>query len=353
VVYPDRSLSVVATRWCRTFSSLPPDLVARYVAFFCSRCTHVHLLDCATCLAVARSREGAIVVRRFVAGSSAYVNGNVLGPNSGDDGHTRRHVDSEVRSINEYSLAEGGVLFCVRGADDLDLNQNLTQNAASRIVRARSTRSRKAGKNRRTAAAAYAAASQSQVKDRPRSLEIVHAAYLLIAEKGFEGLRTRDIAERVGINSATLHYYFPDKQALVQGVVVYLINELSRPRISVAAAASALEKLRAEFSDIKARLRQEPEQLIVLTELAVRGYRDATVARMLRRLDEGWHSHLVSIFSSGIEEQVFRKDLDVATAANLLMNQLRGLGYQGRADLRKVEQLVDAIALQTEHFVRR
>ena len=45
---------------------------------------------------------------------------------------------------------------------------------------------------------------------------IAAAARALIAERGFEGLRTRDIAERVGINVATLHYHVPTKEALIE-----------------------------------------------------------------------------------------------------------------------------------------
>ena len=63
-----------------------------------------------------------------------------------------------------------------------------------------------------------------------RASDIVLAAYMLIAEKGMEGLRTRDVALKVGINSATLHYYFPTKEALVQGVVAHLMHELMTNR---------------------------------------------------------------------------------------------------------------------------
>jgi AcrR family transcriptional regulator len=38
-----------------------------------------------------------------------------------------------------------------------------------------------------------------------RRLAIAAAARAIIVEKGLEGLRTRDIAKRVGINIATLH----------------------------------------------------------------------------------------------------------------------------------------------------
>ena len=50
--------------------------------------------------------------------------------------------------------------------------------------------------------------------DRKRA--IAAAARSLIVEKGFEGLRTREIADRVGINVATLHYHIPTKDALIE-----------------------------------------------------------------------------------------------------------------------------------------
>src|SRR5882672_3117237 len=61
--------------------------------------------------------------------------------------------------------------------------------------------------------------------ERRRSL--VLAAYELIADKGFEELRTRDVAARAGVNIATLHYYFGSKEDLIEGVVEYLLTLLS------------------------------------------------------------------------------------------------------------------------------
>ena len=128
----------------------------------------------------------------------------------------------------------------------------------------------------------------------PRAARIVEAAYFLIAEKGFEGLRTRDVAEKVRINIATLHYYFPTKEAMIQGVVTYLMQELRTSRITVKASASALERLRAEFQDIRVRLRESPHQLVVLTELAVRSLRDPKIARILQYLEKQASTYIVS-----------------------------------------------------------
>jgi len=81
---------------------------------------------------------------------------------------------------------------------------------------------------------------------------IARAARALIVEKGVEGLRTRDIAERVGINIATLHYHVPSKEALIELVAESLQTffrgqSIMRPR----AHLGALEKMDLEFVDFR------------------------------------------------------------------------------------------------------
>src|SRR5256884_9060947 len=63
---------------------------------------------------------------------------------------------------------------------------------------------------------------RSHKEDREQAL--VEAAYHEIAERGFEGLRTREVAAGVGLNIATLHYYFPTKEALIRGVVEHAMG---------------------------------------------------------------------------------------------------------------------------------
>ncbi len=196
-------------------------------------------------------------------------------------------------------------------------------------------------------------AHPSSAKKGGRANEVVQAAYELIAEKGFEGLRTREIAARVGINSATLHYYYPTKEALIGAVVRYLMQELQRSRVLVNDTAPALDRLRAEFEDIRIRLKDSPEQLLVLTELTLRAWRDPAIAKLLEYLDEGWKGHLMSIFEAGIVEKMFRPELDVSETAKAMMSQLRGLIYQGKRDPTEVDRMVQHIALQTEYWVRK
>ena len=61
--------------------------------------------------------------------------------------------------------------------------------------------------------------SRSKAEQRAESLEqILDAAEYLFSRNGFYGVTLRDVAERVGIHTTLLHYYFKDKQHLFEAV---------------------------------------------------------------------------------------------------------------------------------------
>ena len=111
-----------------------------------------------------------------------------------------------------------------------------------------------------------------------RRAEIAAAARALIVEKGVEGLRTRDIAERVGINVATLHYHVPTKEALI-GLVAdslradFIQHSIDRPR----AHLSARERMDLEFVDFRETALEKPEIMLVFSELIERARRDPII----------------------------------------------------------------------------
>ena len=63
-------------------------------------------------------------------------------------------------------------------------------------------------------------------KDESTEIRIKEAARKLFQEKGFDAVRTREIAEAAGINSALLHYYFRTKEKLFHIIMVESINEM-------------------------------------------------------------------------------------------------------------------------------
>jgi AcrR family transcriptional regulator len=190
------------------------------------------------------------------------------------------------------------------------------------------------------------------MRHRDRKSELVEIAYRLIVQNGLEGFRIRQVAAEAGIDNGTLHYHFPSKEALILGVVDYLMEDLKNNRaVSKDSEPTALEELRMEFEDIRLRLHHTPEQFIVLSDLAVRSWRDPVVAKIFRKLDDGWHAHLVALLERGIQQGIFRNTLNVPLCARAMMVALRGIGYQSRLPRRKVDELLSELAAQTERWI--
>ena len=161
-----------------------------------------------------------------------------------------------------------------------------------------------------------------------RRYAIVRIAYHLIAERGLEGLRFADVAREAGINNGTLLYYFASKNALIEAVGAYLVEQFSQseaPR-DAGAPMDALAELRWEFADAQQRLH---DQLgVVYTELLARAQRDPAVAALLRDIDTGWHGWLRSVLERGQQSGAVRADIAVDLAATTIMATIRGVGMQ-------------------------
>jgi AcrR family transcriptional regulator len=187
-----------------------------------------------------------------------------------------------------------------------------------------------------------------------RRKDLVQIAYRLIAEKGLEGLRTRQVAEAAGIDTGTLHYHFPSKQALIQAVVDHLAEDFRTNRAARATApANALEELRNEIFDVVARVRESPEQLVVTLELTVRASRDRAVAKILARMQQGWTDSLTEFLKRGIEQGLFRADIQPKAAAFVLRAQVEGVALLGMAVPERVEAVASALFMQMKAWLSK
>lgn len=167
-------------------------------------------------------------------------------------------------------------------------------------------------------------APKTQGDERRRSL--VQAAYQLIAEGGFEGLRTRNVAARAGVNIATLHYYFPSKEDLIRSVVEYLLQQFMTAYLpgSPFEMKTPLEQLRGELAELQYLVQEKPTMFIVLDELVLRSLHDPAIHEMIKWLDEGWHNYLEQLIRNGIKQGQFRADLDPDHAATWLILLIKG-----------------------------
>lgn len=160
-------------------------------------------------------------------------------------------------------------------------------------------------------------------KPHQRRAEIAEAARALIAERGFEGLRTRDIAERVGINIATLHYHVPTKDSLIEIVAQslrddFIAQNIARPR----AGKTAWQRLMDEFEDFRDILVNNPDLFIVFSELLMRAKRDPRVAAATGPMQAFWHAQWVDLIEAARVEGSLRGDIDPFAAATMIIGAL-------------------------------
>ncbi|MGB3338339.1 MAG: TetR/AcrR family transcriptional regulator [Devosia sp.] len=178
-----------------------------------------------------------------------------------------------------------------------------------------------------------------------RRIAIAQAARQIIVEKGLEGLRTRDIAARVGINIATLHYHVPSKEALVALVAEsirfdFKAQALRHPRDG----KNGLELLHLEFDDFRETVVEMPELIIILTELVERARRDAAIAEIMLPMRDFWRQQFAEIFHRGIADGSFRPDLDPEAAALISTGALSDCWRQSKVSL----SLLDRVTAELE-----
>ena len=161
-----------------------------------------------------------------------------------------------------------------------------------------------------------------------RKTALMQATFDVIAESGFEGLRTRAVAERAGVNIATLHYYFPTKQALIEGVAQFLGAKfvLLHGPAPAPSGYAALDRLRQEFSDGRYYFEHEPKMLLVLEEFGLRGKRDPEVQKIVDMMQGHWRHGLEQMVADGMKEGTFRGDLDREEVLGMLLSMFSGAG---------------------------
>lgn len=154
--------------------------------------------------------------------------------------------------------------------------------------------------------------------DRKRS--IAAAARTLIVEKGFEGLRTREIADRVGINIATLHYHIPTKDALIEAVAQSMTEDfMSQYERYSRQGLTSRQLLQQEFDKHRETRRDNPQLLLVMEEMGRRARHDQTIARYINPMRDYWRQQITDILAAGIADGTFRADLDAGAAVYMVI----------------------------------
>ena len=120
-------------------------------------------------------------------------------------------------------------------------------------------------------------------KGQLRSLEILRAAQHMLASEGYAGLSMRGVANQLGISLSTVQHYYSSKEALVEALLTYVMDNYQAAVAQVMNAMSdksQLDRFMTIIDLILIEIRR-PETFGVLAEIYALSNRLPFAARLV------------------------------------------------------------------------
>jgi AcrR family transcriptional regulator len=160
-------------------------------------------------------------------------------------------------------------------------------------------------------------------------LQVLHGARRVIARRGADATRFRDVAAETGAAVSTLQYSFGSREDLIiaafEGAAA---DDFDRVRKAAEAAAGPVERLRALIrasvvaeSDEEAR-----EAWLIWVEYWRAAARDGELQSGSAAVYAEWRALVGGILADGCAAGAFRDDLDIDRAATQVLALLDGVG---------------------------
>ncbi|WP_019624042.1 TetR/AcrR family transcriptional regulator [Thioalkalivibrio thiocyanoxidans] len=158
-----------------------------------------------------------------------------------------------------------------------------------------------------------------------RREEIVRALLDLTAEHGARDVSTQDIADRVGIAQPTIFRHFPNRDAIFRAALDSIgrkLLDVLTPMFSGRGSADVrLRKLLARQLRFISRRKGLPR--LIFSERLHR--EDPELKAVVRDIIDRYTSRLEELLREGISQGCFRRDLQPAETARLIVAMIQGL----------------------------
>lgn len=186
----------------------------------------------------------------------------------------------------------------------------------------------------------------SEVSDtHSTAARILGAARRLFAEEGYDSTSVAAIAREVGVVEGALYRHFPSKRDLLHQVIHSFYEPLIRSAVEgLAQVSSPYEQIRFLIRRQLEAMTEDPQlcRLIISEARSFDDYYDSEVAGLSRR----YTSLLMSAFSDGVEQGVFRADLSPNLVRDLVYGSIEHLTWSAITGRRQID-----LAATTEQLV--
>jgi len=159
-----------------------------------------------------------------------------------------------------------------------------------------------------------------------RDEQIREAAYNILGNEGLEALHARTVAAKLGINHATVHYYFTRRIDLLVAVAEYALHQLIRDRVQFQKGARGhKQKIENEIALAEAYCRPQSRFVKVLAGLYVAGIEYPEIRAKLGSIWDEWKGFIEEQLGKAKAADALKADSPYADA-ELLMATLFGMG---------------------------
>ncbi|MFJ9565282.1 TetR family transcriptional regulator C-terminal domain-containing protein [Streptomyces fuscichromogenes] len=167
------------------------------------------------------------------------------------------------------------------------------------------------------------------VAARERRDQILEAATVLIARRGYHNVRVSDIARSCGTSTATVHYHFPSKDAALHDALEHYAQRLrTRLREEFGRASSARDKLRRLIEVQLPLTGDDIDEWSLWIQFWNQAMLDPRLRPAQRRIYSGWYEVVVELLHECGAEGDLAPEADVEALADRFTAMVDGLAMQ-------------------------
>jgi AcrR family transcriptional regulator len=160
-----------------------------------------------------------------------------------------------------------------------------------------------------------------------RSQEILRTAQAILASEGYAGLSMRGVATQLGISLSTVQHYYTNKEALVEALLIYVMDNYQAAVAQVMNAMSdksQLERFKTIIDLILIEIRR-PETFSVLAEIYALSNRLPFAARLVEAVYARERKEIFKLIY-GLEPKISKAEYKLRAA--MIVVQIHGLVSQ-------------------------
>ena len=154
-----------------------------------------------------------------------------------------------------------------------------------------------------------------------RKDQIMNAAQVVIASKGYDQARMDDIVEKAQLSKGAIYWYYKSKKDIYLSLIDYWFNEYSAGVLkSLEDKDSSSEQLKSLFEYFVDQFDQNPDTFKIMVEFWRTSGLDVDFNNKLQEIYSQFLEYIIDIIKNGIESGEFKEVDPRITALSILIN---------------------------------